>query len=83
MSSDSLIPRGGRLFEVGVTVVGVSHLRSFAQQGIRFVEEQDRITSGGTLKNVNEILFGLTDLFADDHQKTNPENRATPIRGGA
>ena len=48
MSSDSLIPRGGCLFEVGVTVVGVSHLRSFAQQIIRFVEEQDPVTSGGT-----------------------------------
>jgi hypothetical protein len=58
-------------------------LRAFAQQSIRFVEEQSRITSGGTLKNVNEILFGLTDLFADDQQKTNFENRVTPIREGA
>ncbi|NIM98570.1 MAG: hypothetical protein GTO24_10965 [candidate division Zixibacteria bacterium] len=65
-----------------MTVVDVSHLRAFAPQNIRFVEEQDRITSGGTLKNVNEILFGLTDVFADDHQKTNPENRATLISGG-
>ncbi len=36
---------------------------------MRLVEEQHRVTRVGTLKNLNEILFGLTDVFTDDQRE--------------
>ena len=51
--------------DVGVTVVAVRHLAAFAEQGVGFVEQQDRAALLGRVEDPPQVLLGLADVLAD------------------
>ena len=52
-------------FDIGVAVVGVFDFGAFAENCVRFIEEEDRISLLGSDKDLVEILLGFADVLAD------------------
>ena len=52
--------------DVRVAVVRVAHFGAFAEQRVRFVEEQNRVGAFRRGEDAIEILLGLANVLADD-----------------
>src|SRR5262249_41559190 len=55
-----------RNLDVRIAIVGVTYLRALAKQGIGLIEEENGIGIFGGGEDAVQILFGLTDVLADD-----------------
>src|SRR5262249_15709684 len=52
--------------DVRVTIVRVLHLRALAKQGVRFIEDQNRVRALRLVEELMQVLFRLADVFAHD-----------------
>lgn len=59
-------------FNVGVAVVAVFHVRTFAKKSIRFVEEQDAVTILRRNEDTAKILLCLANIFGGDGLQVDP-----------
>ena len=54
---------------IRIAVVRITNGAAFAEQRIRFIEEQNCVRRFRFLKNLRKILFGLAYILADDRRQ--------------
>jgi hypothetical protein len=58
------IPQEQRRLRVGIPFMCVRGIRTFAEKGIGFVEEEDGVFPSGLVENAGKVLFRLINEFA-------------------
>jgi len=49
-----------------VAVVRIFHVGAFAEDGVGFIEKEDRVAGFGAIEHRSKILFGLADIARND-----------------